>query len=62
MDIIDIKTIKIKASQGKIYTDGIDYGVIMFLGANKNKDDFYEITTKEYEKIIEEKLRNEELV
>ena len=60
MDIIDIKTIKIKASQGKIYTDGIDYGVIMFLGANKNKDDFYEITIEEYKKILEEKRKEEE--
>lgn len=60
MDRIDIKTTKIKANKGKIYTDGTDYGIIMFLGANKNKDDFYEITIEEYEKILEEKRKEEE--
>lgn len=62
MKTTEIKTIKIEADEGKILTDGETYGLIIFLGANRNIDEFYEISKEEYEKIMEENLKNEYII
>lgn len=54
MKTTEITTIKIEADEGKILTDGTTYGSVIFLGAGKSADDFYEIAKEEYEKIMKE--------
>ena len=44
---------KIIADDKMILTDGNMYGRIIFLGQDKNANDFYEITEEEYNKILE---------
>lgn len=49
---MEIKTITIdvlKADEGKILTDGSVYGKTIYLAANRNADEFYEITEEKYE-------------
>ena len=53
MKTIEITTIKLEADKGKILTDGNTYGSVIFLGAGKSVNDFYEITEEEYQEIIE---------
>ena len=60
MKTTEIKTIKIEADEGKILTDGNIYGSVIFLGADKSANDFYEITKEEYEAIMAEKDDMEE--
>ena len=43
---------KITASEGKILTNGEIYGIEIFLADGVNPNDFYEISIKEYEKIM----------
>ncbi len=52
---------KIIADEGMILTDGETYGKVIFLGAERNADDFYEITQAEYEQKMSE-AENEETV
>ena len=54
MTTTEIKTIKIEADEGKILTDGQIYGSVVFLGANRTAEEFYEITKEEYEKTLED--------
>ena len=61
MKTTEIKTIKIEADDGKILTDGETYGSIIFLGANRSPDEFYEIPREEYDRIMEEQERAAEL-
>lgn len=49
MTTTEIKTIRLEADEGKILTDGQTYGSVIFLGANRNIEEFYEITREEYE-------------
>lgn len=43
------------ASEGKILTDGVVYGTIIYLAENRSESEFYEITMEEYEqKMLEE--------
>ena len=44
------------ADEGKILTDGEVYGKQVFLGEDRNAEEFYEITDKEYDEIIEKSL------
>ena len=44
---------KIVADDGMILTDGEAYGKVIFLGADRNPDEFYEITEDEYKKTVE---------
>ena len=44
----------IKASEGMILTNGDIYGSEIFLAEGMSKEDFYEITWAEYEKILSE--------
>lgn len=52
---------KIIADEGMILTDGKTYGRVIFLGADRTADEFYEITQEEYEKSIEESGATEEI-
>lgn len=60
MKTTEITTIKIEADEGKILTDGTTYGSVIFLGAGKSANDFWEITQEEYDKIIEEQEKGVE--
>ena len=43
------------ADEGYIYTDGNGvFGKRIYLGKDRNKDEFYEIAQEEYDKILEE--------
>lgn len=54
MTTTEIKTIRLEADEGKILTDGQTYGSVIFLGANRNIEEFYEISKEEYEEMIKE--------
>lgn len=61
MKQIEIKTIRLEADDGKILTDGETYGSIIFLGANRTVEEFYEIPREEYDRIMEEQEKAAEL-
>ena len=44
----------LKAKDGYIFTNGTDYGEIIYLANGVNPSDYYEITDEEYNKILEE--------
>jgi hypothetical protein len=41
------------ADEGKILTDGEIYGSTVYLSEERNPSDFYEITEKEYNEVLE---------
>ncbi len=41
------------AEEGKVLTDGEIYGRQIFLAEEKNPSEFYEITEKEYNEVLE---------
>ena len=43
---------KIVAKDGYILTNGSAFGKIVFLGAHDSKENWYEITFEEYDKIV----------
>ena len=50
------------ADEGYIYTDGNGvFGKRIYLGKDRNKDEFYEIAQEEYDKILEEQETEAEL-
>lgn len=54
-----ITRIMLTASEGHILTDGESYGRIVYLASGDDGSKWYEITDEEYNKILEEKERNE---
>ena len=54
-----ISVTKLTASEGHILTDGENYGRIVFPASGDDGSKWYEITAEEYNKILEEKERNE---
>ena len=48
----------LKARQGYVFTNGTDYGKIIYLANGVNPDDYHEITDEEYNKIIEEQEKD----
>ena len=62
MTTTEIKTIRLEADEGKILTDGQIYGATIFLAANRNPDEFYEIPREEYEKTLEALNETEEQI
>ena len=49
-----MERIILTAKDGYIYTNGVDYGKIIYLANGVNPSDYYEITDEEYNKILEE--------
>ena len=54
-----ITRIILTASEGHILTDGENYGRIVYLASGDDGEKWYEITEEEYQRILEEKERNE---
>ena len=50
-----ITRIKLTASEGHILTDGETYGRIVYLASGDEGEKWYEITEKEYNKIMKKK-------
>lgn len=48
------------ADEGKVLTNGTDYGTTISLAEGVSADDFYEITDAEYKAILESELTDEE--
>lgn len=48
------------ADEGKILTNGTNYGTTISLAAGVPAEGYYEITEDEYEKILEEQAKAEE--
>lgn len=46
-----ITRIKLTASDGKVLTNGTEYGKEIYLADTENPDNWYEITEEEYEEI-----------
>lgn len=53
--------IKLTASEGMILTDGTTYGRVIFLAEGHTGDSFFEITEEEYNRILEEKRKEQQL-
>ena len=51
----------IYADEGKILTNGIDYGSEILLAIGVDKNTYYEITIEEYEAIMKKKEEEERL-
>lgn len=47
------KMITLYAEDGKVLTNGTDYGTVISLGVNISDEGYYEITIEEYEKLFE---------
>lgn len=54
-----MKRVTLKARDGYIYTNGNDFGKIIYLAVGANSKDYYEITEEEYNSILEEKEKQE---
>ena len=50
-----ITRIKLTASEGHILTDGENYGKVAYLAQGDEGEKWYEITDKEYKKIMKER-------
>ena len=48
----------LNASEGHIFTDGENYGRVVYLAQGVDGSKWYEITDEEYQRILEEKERN----
>ena len=48
------KRVILYADNGKILTNGTDYGKIIYLAEGVSASNYYEITDEEYNKILEE--------
>lgn len=51
----------LEADEGYIYTDGEVYGKIIYLALDRNEEDFYQITEKEYDEIVQIEMPNDVL-
>lgn len=54
MNIGTITTTVLTASDGYVLTDGEVYGRIIYLGKDRNPDEFHEITEEEYQEVLKE--------
>lgn len=46
----------LKADEGKVLTNGITFGTVVYLGENDSPLNWYEITEEEYKCIIKEQM------
>lgn len=49
----------LRADEGKIYTDGLHYGTIIYLAEGKNPLEYYQISLEEYYNILENNTLSE---
>lgn len=56
-----MERIVLKASKGKIFTNGEIYGKEIYLANGENETKFYEITVEEYNRIMAESEANIEI-
>jgi hypothetical protein len=54
MKIETLERTMLIADEGKILTDGENYGKILILAQDRKADEYKEITEKEYEEILKE--------
>lgn len=54
-----ITRIKLTASEGHILTDGENYGKVVYLASGDDGDKWHEISESEYQRIMEEKSRED---
>lgn len=57
MSTIELR--KLEATSGMVLTNGEAYGKEIYLGKNDAPENWYEITDKEYEKIVKEQEERE---
>lgn len=57
---MELKTIT--ANEGMVLTNGEAYGKSITLGSNDKQDNWYEITEEEYQKIIKEQAKIEDMI
>ena len=60
MNIGTITTTVLTASDGYVLTDGEVYGRIIYLGKDRNPDEFHEITEEEYQEILKKQEEESE--
>ena len=57
-----MERIILNARQGYVYTNGTDYGKIIYLANGVSPTEYYEITEEEYNKILEqERIKMEQI-
>ena len=56
-----ITRLKLTASDGMVLTNGTSYGKVIFLATGQTGDSFTEITEEEYNRILEEKRKEQQL-
>ena len=49
----EMKLKKITAGKGKVLSDGEIFGRVIYLGLDRNEEEFYEITEDEYVSLME---------
>lgn len=52
---------KLVASEGMLITDGTNYGKVVRLAEGQTEDDFFEVPEEEYNRILEEKRKEQQL-
>lgn len=50
---------KLIADEGKVLTDGKEYGKIIFLAYDRSCDEFYEISIEAYNDMLQQKSQEE---
>jgi hypothetical protein len=53
-----MERIILTAKDGYIYTNGVDFGKIIYLANGVNASDYHEITEEEYNKILEQENKD----
>lgn len=54
-----MERIILKARDGYVYTNGTEYGKIIYLANGISAEDYHEITVEEYNKILEEQEKKD---
>ena len=57
-----ITRVKLEATEGMILTDGKEYAKIVFLAVSEDSLKYYEVPESEYEKILAEQEKANELL